>query len=93
MRFSISGTGTASLPDAWGASGTPPSFPALRRHAVAIFGRRGTARLRDLQMYLRGALRSADLKDLLKQFVEAGLIEWTGQGYRVSKPKEEEIET
>ena len=39
--------------------------------------------MRDIQMYLRGALRSAEIKDLLRQFVEGDLIEWTAQGYRI----------
>jgi hypothetical protein len=34
-------------------------------------------------MYLRGTLRSGEIKDLLRQFIEADLIEWTARGYRI----------
>jgi hypothetical protein len=36
-------------------------------------------------MFIRGALRSAEIKDLLAQSVEAGFIEWSADGYRVVK--------
>ena len=47
-----------------------------------LIKRRGTAKVRDIQMHIRGAIRSSEIKDLLAQFVEAGLIEWTADGYR-----------
>jgi hypothetical protein len=50
---------------------------------LRLIRRRGNAKVRDIQMYLRGALRSAEIKDLLRQFVEGDLIEWTAQGYRI----------
>ena len=49
---------------------------------LALIERRGVMKIRDVQMYIRGALRSSEIKDLLAQFVEAGLIEWTAEGYR-----------
>ena len=50
---------------------------------LRLIRRRGTAKVRDIQQYLRGALRSAEIKDLLKQFIEADLIVWTTDGYRL----------
>jgi len=52
---------------------------------VALIERRGTLRVRDIQIYIRSALRSAEIKDLLAQSVEAGFIEWTVDGYRIVK--------
>jgi hypothetical protein len=62
--------------------------PATERSIFAdkilgLIRRRGTLKLRDIQQFVRGALRSAEIKDLLLQFVEAGEIEWTHDGYRV----------
>jgi hypothetical protein len=37
-------------------------------------------KVRDIQMFIRGSLRSAEIKDLLAQLVEAGAIEWTADG-------------
>ncbi len=42
----------------------------------------GIIKVRDIQRYIRSALRSADIKDILRQLSEAGFIEWTSQGYR-----------
>ena len=50
-----------------------------------LIERHGTLKVRDIQMFIRGALRSAEIKDLLAQSVEAGFIEWTADGYRVVK--------
>jgi hypothetical protein len=52
---------------------------------LALIERRNGAKVRDIQQYIRGALRSGEIKDLLKQFVEAGMIEWTVDGYRKQK--------
>lgn len=48
---------------------------------LGLIQRRGTIKIRDIQMHIRGAIRSSEIKDLLAQFVEAGLIEWTSDGY------------
>jgi hypothetical protein len=47
-----------------------------------LIERRGPLKVRDIQQHIRGALRSAEIKDLLAQFVEAGFIKWTADGYR-----------
>ena len=52
---------------------------------LGLIRRRGTAKVRDVQQYVRGALHSREIKDLLAQFLEAGLIEWTVDGYRILK--------
>jgi hypothetical protein len=39
---------------------------------------------RDIQMLIRGRLKSAEIKDILAQLVEAGEIVWTGDGYQPS---------
>jgi hypothetical protein len=49
---------------------------------ASLIRRRGSMRLRDIQQWLRGTLKSRDLKDILGQLVEAGEIEQTGEGYR-----------
>jgi hypothetical protein len=46
---------------------------------------RGTLKVRGIQQHIRGALRSAEIKDMLAQFVEAGFIEWTADGYRTRR--------
>jgi hypothetical protein len=51
----------------------------------ALIERRGPQKVRDIQMFIRGALRSAEIKDMLAQSVEAGFIEWTIDGYRIVK--------
>jgi hypothetical protein len=50
---------------------------------LGLIRRRGTLKLRNVQQAIRGALRSAEIRDVLAQFVEAGEIEWTPDGYRV----------
>jgi hypothetical protein len=52
---------------------------------LALIEQRGALKVRDIQMYIRGALRSAEIKDMLAQFVEAGFIEWTADGYRTRR--------
>jgi hypothetical protein len=52
---------------------------------LGLIRRRGTMKVRDIQMFIRGSLRSAEIKDLLAQLVEAGAIEWTADGYRAVK--------
>jgi Bifunctional DNA primase/polymerase, N-terminal/Protein of unknown function (DUF3987) len=47
-----------------------------------LIGRRGPLKVRDIQQHIRSALRSAEIKDILAQSVEAGVIEWTAGGYR-----------
>jgi hypothetical protein len=42
-------------------------------------------KVRNIQQYIRSALRSAEIKDILAQSVEAGFIEWTVDGYRTVK--------
>jgi hypothetical protein len=37
---------------------------------------------RDIQMFIRGRIKSAEIKDILAQLVEAGEIERTPDGYR-----------
>jgi hypothetical protein len=44
--------------------------------------RKGPVKPRDIQMFLKGRLRSPEIKDILAQLVEAGEIEWTGHGYQ-----------
>jgi hypothetical protein len=52
---------------------------------LMLIEQRGILKVRDIQMHIRGALRSAEIKDMLGQFVEAGFIEWTADGYRTCK--------
>jgi hypothetical protein len=37
---------------------------------------------RDIQQFIRGRLRSREIKDILAQLVEAGEVEWSDDGYR-----------
>lgn len=55
---------------------------------LALIERRGAMKVRDIQQYIRSALRSAEIKDILKQFVEAGFIERTADSYRFLKRSE-----
>ena len=52
---------------------------------LMLIERRETLKVRDIQQYIRSALRSGEIKDMLAQMVEAGFIEWTADGYRVRK--------
>jgi hypothetical protein len=47
---------------------------------LGIIRRRGTVKVRDIQQYIRGRLRSADIKDILRQLIEAGDVECTPDG-------------
>ena len=50
---------------------------------VALIRRRGCPmKPRDIQQFIRSRIKSAEIKDILGQLVEAGKIEWTGDGYR-----------
>jgi hypothetical protein len=44
--------------------------------------RKGPVKPRDIQQFLKGRLRSSEIKDIVGQLVEAGEVEWTGQGYQ-----------
>src|SRR5262249_62022789 len=52
---------------------------------VSLVRRRGPVKVRDIQGYIRGRLRSSEIKDILAQQVEAGEIKWTVEGYRTTK--------
>jgi hypothetical protein len=43
--------------------------------------RKGPVKPRNIQQFLKGRLRSPEIKDLVGQLVEAGEVEWNGQGY------------
>ncbi len=49
---------------------------------AGLIHRRGVMKPRDIQQHIRSRLHSRELKDILSQLVEAGEIEWTGQGYQ-----------
>jgi hypothetical protein len=49
---------------------------------LALIRRRGLMKPRDIQGYIRGRLKSAEIKDIVSQLVEAGEVEWTADGYR-----------
>jgi hypothetical protein len=49
---------------------------------MLIRRRHGIIKPRDIQQYLRGRLRSTEIKDILAQLIEAGEIERAGDGYR-----------
>jgi hypothetical protein len=55
---------------------------------MALIRRRATddaprpTKPRDIQMFIRGRLKSAEIKDIIGQLVEAGEVEWTTDGYR-----------
>jgi hypothetical protein len=51
---------------------------------LEMIRRRSSVTVRDIQMYIRGRLRSAEIKDIVKQLIEAGDLEHTPDGqYRV----------
>jgi hypothetical protein len=53
---------------------------------LEIIRRRGEVKVRDIQMAIRGRLRSAEIKDILRQLIEAGAVEFTADGkYRAGK--------
>jgi len=53
--------------------------------AGLIERRRSVMKVRDIQQYVRGRLRSGEIKDILAQLVEAGVIERAEDGYRSSR--------
>jgi hypothetical protein len=52
---------------------------------VRLIRRRGKMKVRDIQIYISGRLRSSEIKDILAQRIETGEIEWTVEGYRTIK--------
>ena len=55
---------------------------AFTNKILALIRRRGLMKPRDIQGYIRGRLKSAEIKDIVSQLVEAGEVEWTADGYR-----------
>jgi hypothetical protein len=60
--------------------------PETERGAFAdklleIIRRRGEVKVRDIQMTIRGRLRSAEIKDIIRQLIEAGEVEFTADGH------------
>ena len=49
---------------------------------LAYVRRKHPVKPRDIQQFLKGRLRSKDIKDILSQLVEAGEVEWQGDGYQ-----------
>jgi hypothetical protein len=47
---------------------------------LAIIQRRGTVKVKDIQTHIRGRLRSAEIKDIIRQLIEAGKVECTPDG-------------
>jgi Bifunctional DNA primase/polymerase, N-terminal/Protein of unknown function (DUF3987) len=81
------GTGIAWLATSSLATMAQDHLPENERSELAtkllgLIQRRGLMKLRDIQQWLKGRLRSQEIKDILGQLVEAGEIERTDQGYR-----------
>jgi hypothetical protein len=52
---------------------------------LEIIRRREEVTVRDIQMTIRGRLRSAEIKDILRQLIEAGAVKFTPDGkYRAA---------
>ena len=49
---------------------------------LAYVRRKYPVKPRDIQQFLKGRLRSKDIKDILSQLVEAGEVEWQGDEYQ-----------
>ena len=49
---------------------------------LAYVRRRNPVKPRDIQQFLKGRLRSKDIKDILSQLVEAGEVKWEGDEYQ-----------
>jgi hypothetical protein len=49
---------------------------------AGLIHRRGLMKPRDIQQFIRGRLKSSEIKDILAQLVEAGEIEWSLDGYK-----------
>ena len=47
---------------------------------LGIIRRRGPVKPRDIQMYIRGRLKSAEIKDIVRQMIEGGEVECTPDG-------------
>jgi hypothetical protein len=47
---------------------------------LAIIQRRGTVKVKDIQTHIRGRLRSAEIKDIIRQLIEAGKVGCTPDG-------------
>ena len=47
---------------------------------LEIIRRRGPIKPRDIQIYIRGRLKSAEIKDIVRQMIEAGEVECTPDG-------------
>ena len=53
---------------------------------LEVIRRRGEVTVRDIQTTIRGRLRSAEIKDILRQLIEAGAVKFTLDGkYRAGK--------
>jgi hypothetical protein len=50
---------------------------------AGLIRRRGLVKPRDIQMYIRGRLKSGEIKGILEQLVGAGEIERMGRDYKV----------
>ena len=51
---------------------------------LAYVRRKHPVKPRDIQQFLKGRLRSKDIKDILSQLVEAGEVEWQGDEYQLT---------
>jgi len=49
---------------------------------LAYVRRKHPVKPRDIQQFLKGRLRSKEIKDILSQLVEAGEVEWQGDEYQ-----------
>src|SRR5262252_2141094 len=49
---------------------------------LAYVRRKHPLKPRDIQQFLKGRLRSKEIKDILSQLVEAGEVEWQGDEYQ-----------
>jgi hypothetical protein len=54
----------------------------LTAKILGYIRRRNPVKPRDIQQFMRGRLRTPEIKDILRQLHEAGEIEWTDQGYQ-----------
>jgi hypothetical protein len=47
---------------------------------LAIIQHRGEVKVRDIQMAIRGRLRSTEIKDIIRQLIDAGVVEFSSDG-------------
>ena len=47
---------------------------------LAIIRRRGSVKVRDIQRAMNARLRSAEIKDIVRQLIEAGLVTYDANG-------------